>query len=402
MTKRIVLASSSRYRALLLRRAGIPFEVIKPRGDESLPGNPPPEDAVVLIAQKKLEDVASRAGEAVIIASDQTMELEGRMMGKPGSVERAVDMLMELSGKEHRLLTSLVVKDGHGGGLHTHLDVHKIRLKKLTKREALQYVQADRPLDCAGAIKIESRGMMLVEKMEGEDYTAIIGLPLIALSRILSDIGINPLLAGEACGAPEPEAPDDSFARPWKLDPARCAVLVIDMQNHFTGEGEGFASGVTGTINRLAGAARKKSIPVIFTQHGHEDPEKDGGMLRTWWGDIIVCGTPGHAFDPSLDVREGDLIVSKKRYSAFAGTPLEALLREKGVRQVIVTGTMTNLCCETTARDAFVRDFEVFFVSDATATVDGEMQKGSLLNLSFGFAHVVTADELIRDLGKWI
>ena len=199
MTKRIVLASSSRYRASLLRRAGIPFEVIKPECDESLPGNPAPEDAVVMIAEKKLEDVASRAGEAVIIASDQTMELEGRMIGKPGTVERAVDMLMELSGKEHRLLTSLVVRDGYGGGLHTHLDVHKIRLKKLTKKEALRYVQADRPLDCAGAIKIESRGMMLVEKLEGEDYTAIIGLPLIALSRILLDVGINPLLAGEAC-----------------------------------------------------------------------------------------------------------------------------------------------------------------------------------------------------------
>ncbi|MFH1434961.1 MAG: isochorismatase family protein [Pseudomonadota bacterium] len=401
MTKRIVLASSSRYRASLLRRAGIPFEVIEPGGDESLPGNPAPEDAVVLIAQKKLEDVAPRAGEAVIIASDQAMELEGRMIGKPGTVVRAVDMLMELSGKEHRLLTSLVVRDGYGGGMHTHLDVHKIRLRKLSKKEALQYVQADRPLDCAGAIKIESRGMMLVEKLEGEDYTAIIGLPLIALARILLDVGVNPLLAGEACGAPE-AAPGDAFARPWKLDPAHCAVLVIDMQNHFTGEGEGFASSVTGTINRLAGAARKKSVPVIFTQHGHEDPAKDGGMLAAWWGDMIVRGTPGHAFDPALDIRGGDLIVSKKRYSAFAGTPLEALLREKGVRQVIVTGTLTNLCCETTARDAFVRDFEVFFVSDATATVDTEMQKGSLLNLSFGFAHVVTAQELIRALDGWI
>jgi septum formation protein len=191
MKKRIILASSSPYRAALLKRAGIAFDVVPPRCDESLPCRVAPEEAVLRIALRKMEDVAGRVENAVVIASDQTMEFEGEMVGKPGSQKRAVESLLRLAGKEHRLLTSLVVKETEGGHVYTHLDIHRIKLRNFTRNEARRYVRLDRPLDCAGAIKIESRGILLMEKAEGRDYTAVIGLPMMALAGILKKIGVE-------------------------------------------------------------------------------------------------------------------------------------------------------------------------------------------------------------------
>jgi len=195
--KKIILASSSPYRAALLKRAGISFEVVSPIVDESLSEKLPPQEAVVKIAMKKMEDVAGREGEGIIIASDQVMELEGAMIGKPGSVSKAVETLLRMAGKEHRLLTSLVVSDYPGGSVYRHLDIHRIKLRNFSPEEAQRYVQLDRPLDCAGAIKIESRGIWLVEKAEGEDYTSIIGLPMMALAGILKKIGVEAFPAGQ-------------------------------------------------------------------------------------------------------------------------------------------------------------------------------------------------------------
>jgi MAF protein len=398
--KRIILASTSPYRASLLRNAGIRFEVIKPEVDESLPRPMPPERAVVAIARKKLAGAAARVRAGIIIASDQAMEFRGGMVGKPGSEAAAVDLLMKLSGREHRLLTSLVVKDHPRGRTMAHLDVHVIRLRRFSRAEARRYVRLDRPLDCAGAIKIESRGIMLIERARGEDYTAIIGLPMMALGRMLSKMGLD-LFQDQALSLDDGFGPEpDMFGpRPWTLDPKRCALLVMDMQRYFTGGGDGLAAPVIPNINLLSAAARSCGMPVIFTQHGHEDPDRDGGMLGRWWGDLIESGTPDHALDPSLLVGPDDTILPKKRYSAFAGTDLEGILRKSGVDQLIITGTMTNLCCETTARDAFVRDFEVFFAADACATLSETMQRATLLNLSYGFSHVTGTRDLLEALG---
>ncbi len=96
---------------------------------------------------------------------------------------------------------------------------------------------------------------------------------------------------------------------------------------------------------------------------------------------------------------QGDEVVDKRRYSAFAGTGLDQLLRHKGISDIVVTGVMTNLCCETTARQAFVRDFRVFFAADATATATEQMHLASLLNLAYGFARVESVARLLDSLG---
>jgi len=191
---RIVLGSSSRYRAALLRQAGIPFEAIAPDADESVDPSVPCAEAVMIVARRKLASVAARAPDAIVIASDQVLEHEGRAVGKPGSAERAVETLLALAGREHRLLTSLVVKAaGEGGAVHEHLDVHRVTLRPLGREEARRYVLADDPVDCAGSIRIEARGILLVEKIEGGDQTAIVGLPMIALAALLRRCGLEPL-----------------------------------------------------------------------------------------------------------------------------------------------------------------------------------------------------------------
>jgi isochorismate hydrolase len=120
-------------------------------------------------------------------------------------------------------------------------------------------------------------------------------------------------------------------------------------------------------------------------------------MLAVWWGDLINKRDPMCGISPKL-YHKNATVVKKTQYDAFYQTPLENLLREKGVTQVVITGVMTNLCCETTARSAFVRGFSVFFTVDGTATYNEEFHKATLLNLSYGFALPV----LCNDLEKYI
>ena len=103
---------------------------------------------------------------------------------------------------------------------------------------------------------------------------------------------------------------------------------------------------------------------IFFTRHRHLDPAEDGGMMAEWWGDLLIEGSPDAELIPELRPQEGELLIEKSRYSAFLNTPLEHELRQRRVTDVIVGGVMTNLCCETTARDAFMRDFRVFFLLD--------------------------------------
>jgi len=140
---------------------------------------------------------------------------------------------------------------------------------------------------------------------------------------------------------------------------------------------------------------RQKDVPVVFTQHGHTDPQSDGGVLGQWWGEVILQGTMDWKFLPEIKIESKDKIVPKKRYSAFYETDLERFLRSKGIRDLVISGMMTNLCCETTARDAFMRDYRVFFLIDGTATGKAEHHLATLKNLGFGFAYLITCDELI-------
>jgi isochorismate hydrolase len=178
--------------------------------------------------------------------------------------------------------------------------------------------------------------------------------------------------------------------RATRPDLDHATLLIIDMQEYF----REIASSILGPLARLVESAHEKGLPVLYTQHGHRDPEVDGGMLFEWWEDHIIEGT--HDWELISVVAPGpeDRIFRKRRYSAFRQTGLEEHLRAQGVTDLIIAGVMTNLCCETTARDAFVRDFRVFFLEDGTATASLDMHRATLQNLAFGFATILSCADL--------
>ncbi len=178
------------------------------------------------------------------------------------------------------------------------------------------------------------------------------------------------------------------------VDPERAAILAIDLQNYF----KKIAQPVLGNILKVIQSCRKTNVPIIFTQHGHTDPSSDGGALEKWWGELIMAGTEDWKFLPEVVIKEEDIILPKKRYSAFFETDLDERLRSRGIKDLIISGVMTNLCCETTARDAFMRDYRVFILIDGTATRRSELHFATLKNLGFGFAYLLTCEELIQML----
>jgi isochorismate hydrolase len=184
--------------------------------------------------------------------------------------------------------------------------------------------------------------------------------------------------------------------RPAWPKPDRCALLVIDMQQYFLP----IAAPILGNVLSVIEACNSKGVKIIFTRHGHRDVSKDSGMLDKWWGDLIEYGSKDWELIDYLKPTNTDEIVDKNRYSVFQGTGLEERLKSSKIEELIITGVMTNCCCETTARDAFVRDFRVFFVSDATATVNDELHIASLKNLAYGFAHIISTEQLCRHLSK--
>jgi isochorismate hydrolase len=173
-------------------------------------------------------------------------------------------------------------------------------------------------------------------------------------------------------------------------EPGRCALLVIDMQQYFLS----IARPILRNVLSIIEACRSKGIRIIFTRHGHRNVLKDGGILAQWWGDHIDYGSKDWELIKSLKPSAADEIIDKNRYSAFHGTGLDETLTSQKIDELIITGVMTNCCCETTARDAFVRDYRVFFVSDATATVNDDLHLASLKNLAFGFSYIVSTKQL--------
>jgi septum formation protein len=185
----LVLASTSPYRRALFERLGIPFRVRAPMCDESSVKAIEP-DAMRLaerLANAKAASLRSAEPVAIIIGGDQVVSLEGQVLGKPVTAERAIAQLLSLSGKTHELITAMVVINEDRVFRHT--DVTKLRMRQLSRREIERYVAKDQPLDSAGSYKIESRGIGLFESIESDDQTAIMGLPLIALVSILRELG---------------------------------------------------------------------------------------------------------------------------------------------------------------------------------------------------------------------
>ncbi len=182
------------------------------------------------------------------------------------------------------------------------------------------------------------------------------------------------------------------------LRPKRCALLVLDLVRYFADpKGRAFlpaAPAVLPSVLRLVEAFRRTGGPVCFTRHGHDGPEDLGMLGRFYPGDFIREGQPESELIPALVPRPGEAVLRKKTYDAFVGTGLEDWLRARGAEQVLVAGVLTHLCCETTARAAFVRGFEVFFAADATATSNERLHLGALVALADGFAGVVRTTEV--------
>ena len=179
----------------------------------------------------------------------------------------------------------------------------------------------------------------------------------------------------------------------WRPEKSRTAILFIDCQEYF----RDLISPILGNIENVIEAAHRAEVPLFFTQHGHK-PNEEPGLLGEWWADIIIEGSKSAQFLPEMGVRSGDTIIKKDRYSAFYKTNLEEMLRERNIKDLIVGGVITNLCCETTARDAFVRDFRVFFLVDGTSTANPDFHLATLKNLSYGFATLMTCDQAVSSL----
>jgi septum formation protein len=185
----VILASTSAYRASLLRRLLDTFEQASPGTDEDpLPGEAPASRAVRL-AEAKARAVASTRRSCVVIGSDQVADLEGTVLDKPGTVHAAHKQLAASSGREVVFHTAVCVIDG-GGTASLHVDETRVRFRELSAHDIERYVERERPLDCAGSFKCEGLGIALFERIVNEDPTALIGLPLIATCRLLRDAGI--------------------------------------------------------------------------------------------------------------------------------------------------------------------------------------------------------------------
>jgi septum formation protein len=187
---RLILGSTSRYRAELLQRLRIEFEQRAPGTDETaLPGEAPANRALRL-AIAKAEAAAEGIADALVIGSDQVAELDGQILDKPGSPERARDQLAASSGRVVHFHTALCLLDGRSGRRHTHVDHTRVHFRELADQEIARYIEGERPLDCAGSFKCEGLGITLFERIDNEDPTALIGLPLIALARLLRQAGV--------------------------------------------------------------------------------------------------------------------------------------------------------------------------------------------------------------------
>jgi nicotinamidase-related amidase len=199
--------------------------------------------------------------------------------------------------------------------------------------------------------------------------------------------------------------------KPWTLEKDRTALLIIDMQNAFTEPGGSLevpmAREVIPNIKRLAERCRMFGMPVIYTVSAHYvddvlvsplelayQPHLDGRLIRP--------GSHGDEICSELSPEASDFVVRKYRFDAFYGTNLETLLRTlrypAAIDTLIITGTVTNICCESTARSAFMRDFKVAFLADATGGLDDQSQQATLNILGRCFARIMTVDEVLTEL----
>lgn len=186
----LILASTSPYRRAQLEQLGLRFETEAPGVDEgsAQASGRAPEKVALELAEAKAAAVGRRRPEAVVIAGDQLVELDGAILGKPGTEDAAIAQLSALRGRTHALHTAVAVwADGRAS--NRHLETARLTLRRLDEAAIRRYVAFDRPLDCAGAYKFERSGIALFERVEVADPSAITGLPLMAVVRLLVAAG---------------------------------------------------------------------------------------------------------------------------------------------------------------------------------------------------------------------
>ncbi len=190
---KIILASTSKYRAQLIEKLGLAFECVKPLTDEEIiksllmAENASPTEVAETLSKQKGTSIQSLYPNDIIISGDQLVNFHGKIIGKPGTKAKAIDQLTLMNNQPHELITATTLI-AHGKIYHNN-NITKMKMKNLTAGEIRAYVELDNPFDCAGSIKIESYGMTLFEKVESSDFSAIQGLPLIWISNTIKGLG---------------------------------------------------------------------------------------------------------------------------------------------------------------------------------------------------------------------
>ena len=193
MAQTLVLASTSNWRAGMLKRLGLTFTQVAPDFDELSVTAATPEEAAMVCAFGKARAAAKLLKSGWVIGSDQVADLEGRRLHKQGTVDEAKDRLSELSGKWHALHTAVVLVQAGGEVEYSSMTTVRLKMKNLKPEEIAHYIRVDNPIGCAGAYMIEGLGIALFEEIQGCDESAIVGLPLLALCGLLRKAGIEPL-----------------------------------------------------------------------------------------------------------------------------------------------------------------------------------------------------------------
>jgi 7-methyl-GTP pyrophosphatase len=191
MAPRLILASTSRYRALLLERLGLPFSIESPGIDESSDDGEEAAARALRLARAKAAAVLERHASSWVIGADQVAVVAGRVLEKPGEAVRCREQLRASSGRSAAFHTAVVLFGPEPA--REHVDRTVVRFRKLTDREIARYVEIEKPFDCAGAFRSEGLGVALMRSIKSEDPTALVGLPLIWLAAALTAAGLDPL-----------------------------------------------------------------------------------------------------------------------------------------------------------------------------------------------------------------
>ena len=190
MPQNLTLASTSRYRKALLEKLGLPFDCAAPDVDERPLAEESAQALVARLARAKAEAIADGRDHGLIIGSDQVCVCDGRILGKPGTIDNAVAQLMAAQGRSVTFYTGLCVLDAATGQAHQLVEPFTVHFRTLDEAAIRRYVEAELPLDCAGSFKCEGMGIVLFQGLEGRDPNALIGLPLIGLIELLACHGI--------------------------------------------------------------------------------------------------------------------------------------------------------------------------------------------------------------------